>query len=309
MRRQYLPVVFTLFLSFSCSPNSGHKDAVPGAILSTSPKSDQSRQADDGTQAESPPKAELPLYVDENRFTRFGYLDFPGDLGDPVNDLVTFDFDEQGLIESAKSEYFNELDSNGLTASSLVARAYLQGRYRYAFLDSLDMDSWILDLDTEKGEAIMTRDNGTKTRLHVEYTAAGADVFYNESDRWMMHFEKDAFAYRYGYVVLDVDGKTQHEGESRYDFTRKDGVVRAVRTSTGEPEPTEIYFSKLKEDSRLFVNDMGGISRMGFRVTPCSTKVRDPLILALNMEISEALGAGASIYFMPYLPGFWDPPN
>jgi hypothetical protein len=124
----------------------------------------------------------------------------------------------------------------------------------------------------------------------------------------MMHFEKDAFSYRYGYVVLDTDGKTQNEGESRYDFTRKDGVVRAVRTSTGEPEPTEIYFSKLEQDSRLFVNDMGGISRMSFRVTPCSAKA-DPLIIALNMEISEALRAEASIYFMPYLPGFWDPPK
>ena len=57
------------------------------------------------------------------------------------------------------------------------------------------------------------------------------------------------------------------------------------------------------------VNDMGGISRMSFWVTPCSTKVTDPLILALNMEISEALRSESTIYFMPYLPGFWDPPN
>jgi len=306
---QYLTVVFTVLLGLSCSPDTSQKEAIPGPAISTTKKPASGTQADAGTQAESAPKPELPLFIDKNRFTRFGYLDLPGDLGDPVNDLVTFDFDERGLIESAKSEYFNELDSNGLTASSLVARSYLQGRYRYAFLDSMDMDSWILDLDTEKGEAIMTRDNGTATRFHVEYTATGADVFFDDSDRWMMHFERDAFAYRYGYAVLDADGKTQHEGESRYDFTRTDGVIRAVRTSTGEPEPTEIYFSKLKEDSRLFVNDMGGISRMGFRVTPCSTKVTDPLILALNMEISEALKANASIYFMPYLPGFWDPPN
>jgi hypothetical protein len=172
----------------------------------------------------------------------------------------------------------------------------------------LRLSTWILDLDTEKGVAVMTRDNGTVTRFHVKYSPGIAEVFYDDSERWVMHFEKDAFAYRYGYMVLDADGKTQNEGESRYDFTRKDGVIRSVRTSTGEPEPTEIYFSKLDHDSRLFVNDMGGISRMSFRITPCTAKA-DPLILALNMEISESLRGEATIYFMPYLPGFWDPPN